>query len=74
MTHLISGLMSWVKSESTSNKSYRGELLTWAKTEYGNDWQYAYDHMLNNHGKAPTSQQIHGPRIVLKNSSVKEVA
>jgi len=72
MTHLISGLMSWVKSGSTS--SYRGELLTWAKTEYGNDWQYAYDYMLNHNGAAPTSQQIHGPRIILKNSSVKEVA
>ncbi len=44
------------------------------ETIYGNDWQYAYDYMLNNHGKAPTSQQIHGPRITLKNSSVKEVA
>jgi len=70
MTHLISGLMSWMKRGGHS----RDELLTWAKTEYGNDWQYAYDYMLNNNGAAPTSQQIHGPRIVLKNSSVKEVA
>ena len=66
MTHLISGLMSWVKSESTSNKSYRGELLTWAKTEYGNDWQYAYDYMLNHNGRAPTLTEIHGPRYLRK--------
>jgi hypothetical protein len=33
--------------------SYENELLTWAKTEYGNDWRFAYQHMLDNHGKAP---------------------
>ena len=35
------------------NKSRENELLTWAKTEYGNDWRFAYQHMLDNHGKAP---------------------
>ena len=33
--------------------SYENELLPWAKTEYGNDWRFAYQHMLDNHGKAP---------------------
>lgn len=33
--------------------SYENELLTWAKTEYGNDWRFAYQHMLDNQGKAP---------------------
>lgn len=27
------------------NKSRENELLTWAKTEYGNDWRYAYQVM-----------------------------
>lgn len=29
------------------------ELLTWAKTEYGNDWAWAYDFMINNPGQSP---------------------
>lgn len=32
---------------------YEAELLTYAKTEYTNDWQYAYMHMLDNDGKGP---------------------
>lgn len=38
---------------SCRSTSYENELLTWAKTEYGNDWRFAYQHMLDNHGKAP---------------------
>jgi len=29
------------------------DILIWARTEYKNDWQYAYYYMLNNNGKAP---------------------
>lgn len=36
-----------------SRVKYEAELLTYAKTEYTNDWQYAYQHMLDNHGKGP---------------------
>jgi hypothetical protein len=49
--------------------SSRGELLTWAKTEYGNDWKYAYEFMLEHNGRAPSLREINGPII-----SVKEVA
>jgi hypothetical protein len=35
------------------NKSRDSDLLIWAKTEYGNDWHYAYQHMQDNKGKAP---------------------
>jgi hypothetical protein len=28
-------------------------MLTFAKTEYGKDWQFAYQHMLDHAGKAP---------------------
>ena len=69
MTHLISGLMSWMKRGMTD--SHRNQLLTWAKTEYGRDWEYAYQFMLKNHGQAPTHAQLHGPRI---NLGSKEVA
>ena len=44
MTHLISGLMSWVTSGPEDRR--RTDLETWAKTEYRNDRQYAYLHML----------------------------
>jgi len=61
MTHLISGLMSWVNSGST--KRHRNDLLTWAKTEYGNDWRYAYEFMLANNGRAPNNHELNEPRI-----------
>jgi len=61
MTHLISGLMSWMKSGNSRN-----DLLTWAKTEYGNDWRFAYEFMLKNHGRAPNLTELNGPRYFRK--------
>jgi len=66
----ISGLMSWMKRGMTN--SHRNQLLTWAKTEYGRDWEYAYDFMLRHDGRAPTHSQLHGPRLFFGNS--KEVS
>jgi hypothetical protein len=37
------------------NDSY----LVWARTEYKNDWQFAYQHMLENNGAAPTRKDLH---------------
>ena len=62
MTHLIRGLMSWMKRGTSS----RDELLTWAKTEYGNDWRYAYEFMLNHNGRAPSLREINGPNLFRK--------
>ena len=64
MTHLMSGLMSWMKSGMTD--SHRNQLLTWAKTEYGADWKYAYEYMLNNNGRSPTLSDLNGPRYFRK--------
>jgi hypothetical protein len=36
----------------SANKFDR-EMLTYAKTEYGKDWQYAYQFMLSHKGKGP---------------------
>ena len=36
-----------------SKAKYRSDLLKWAKAEYANDWEFAYNYMLNNGGKAP---------------------
>jgi len=40
---------------SMKNDSY----LVWARTEYKNDWQFAYQHMLENNGAAPTRKDLH---------------
>ena len=61
MTHLISGLMSWMKSGNSRN-----DLLTWAKTEYGKDWRFAYEFMLKHNGRSPNLSELNGPRYLRK--------
>ena len=48
---LITGLVSLLgyRSQTTFEK----EMLTYAKTEYGRDWQYAYQYMLTHDGRGP---------------------
>jgi|TARA_A100001015_G_scaffold168194_1_gene186944 hypothetical protein len=64
MTHLIGGLMSWMNSGMT--QCHRNDLLTWAKTEYKKDWQYAYNFMLDHKGRAPSHRDLSGPVYVRK--------
>ena len=33
------------------------DLMTYARTEYKQDWQFAFNYMLNNDGKAPKSSE-----------------
>ena len=42
-----------------SKPSSKNDYLVWAKTEYTNDWQFAYQHMLNHNGAAPTRKDLH---------------
>lgn len=43
-----------------SNTSFKNDsYLTWARTEYKSDWQFAYQHMLENNGTAPTHKDLH---------------
>ena len=48
---LFTGLVSLLgyRSQTTFEK----EMLTYAKTEYGKDWQYAYHFMLTHNGQGP---------------------
>jgi hypothetical protein len=62
MAHLLSGLMSWMNSGSTG----RNDLLTWAKTEYGPDWKFAYEFMLKHNGRSPNLSELNGPRYLRK--------
>jgi len=43
----------------------RDQLLTWAKTEYKKDLQFAYQFMLENNGRSPSSAELNG-RIIRK--------
>lgn len=53
-TKFFSALVSFLGGNNKRmSAAYRQDLLTWAKTEYANDWQFAYYYMLNNQGKAP---------------------
>ena len=42
-----------------SKPSSKNDYLVWAKTEYNKDWQFAYQHMLDNNGAAPTLRDLH---------------
>ena len=37
---------------SRSRQQYDQQMLCWAKTEYGNDWEWAYQHLMLT-GKTP---------------------
>ena len=55
MKKVITGLRTLFGSNTSSkNDSY----LTWARTEYKSDWQFAYQHMLDNDGAAPTVRDL----------------
>jgi hypothetical protein len=49
--HFFSGL-SWIFG-GNPRAAIDQNLLTYAKTEYGKDWSYAYEHMLANNGQPP---------------------
>ena len=49
---LFAGLVSLLGNPSPT-KAFEKEMLTYAKTEYGSDWQYAYHYMLTHKGKGP---------------------
>jgi hypothetical protein len=49
---IINSLVSMLGRNS--NIGWERDMLTWAKTEYGKDWQYAYQYMITHKGQAPT--------------------
>jgi hypothetical protein len=57
-TMLFNGLVSLLGNPSPS-KAFEKEMLTYAKTEYGSDWQFAYHYMLTHNG--------HGPKMGVHN-------
>ena len=49
---LFNGLVSLLGSPLPTRK-FEKEMLTYAKTEYGKDWQYAHQYMLTHKGRGP---------------------
>ena len=35
--------------------AYKRDLMSYAKIEYSNDWQYAYQYMLTHDGRGPSA-------------------
>ena len=60
MTVTFFGSLTKLLGGRKMSAGYRKDLMTWAKTEYPNDWEFAYNHMINNDGKAPSSSHITG--------------
>ena len=56
MKKLVNTLM---RVFTPSLKDTRSDYLIWAKTEFKKDWQFAYQHMLDNKGAAPTLRDLH---------------
>mgnify|MGYP000294696094 FL=1 len=48
----FNGLVSLLGNPLPTGK-FEKEMLTYAKTEYGKDWQFAYHYMLDHAGQAP---------------------
>jgi hypothetical protein len=48
----FAGLVSLLGNPLPTRK-FEKEMLTYAKTEYGKDWQYAYSYMLSHGGRGP---------------------
>jgi hypothetical protein len=51
-TMLFNGLVSLLGNPSPT-RTFEKEMLTYAKTEYGNDWRYAYHYMITHKGQGP---------------------
>ena len=45
----FNSLVDFLSTKDTKRLDY----LTYAKTEFGNDWRYAYNYMIAHDGKAP---------------------
>ena len=56
MKKLVNTLM---RVFTPSLKDTRSDYLIWAKTEFKKDWQFAYQHMLDNKGAAPTLRDLY---------------
>ena len=43
---MVKSIIALIVSFLRSKESSEQQMITWAKTEYGKEWQYAYYHIL----------------------------
>ena len=60
MTLNFFGSLAKLLGGRRQSATYRKDLLTWAKTEYPNDWEFAYNYMITHNGKSPSHTHISG--------------
>ena len=70
-TTFFSALSTLFNGSRRSRVAYQNTLMTYAKTEYKNDWEYAYQHMLEHDGVGPTNvlkpvQRQHEIKVTIK--------
>ena len=55
LTSILESVLTVFRTNKNSkyNAAYIDALRTYAKTEYGNDWNYAFNYMLDNDGNGP---------------------
>lgn len=46
-------ILRMIVSQFGRTSSFERDMLTYAKTEYKDDWQFAYYYMLNHEGRGP---------------------
>jgi hypothetical protein len=46
-------ILRMIVSQFGRDSSFERDMLTYAKTEYKDDWYYAYNYMLNHKGRGP---------------------
>ena len=72
MSHFWSGLVSWMNAGSGSETRRLAEFEKWARTEYKDDWQFAYEHMVRTNGQRPNLN--YKPKLSIRNTKNMEVA
>lgn len=58
MTRTLSALVTAISDVLTPSTTSDAQLLLWAKTEYGNDWRYAFNWMKDNPGTVPFNKPV----------------
>ena len=58
MTRTLSALVTAISDVFTPSGTSDAQLLLWAKTEYGNDWRYAFNWMKDNPGTVPFNKPV----------------
>lgn len=68
-TTFFSALSTLFNGSRRSSVAYQNTLMTYAKIEYKNDWEYAYQHMLEHDGAGPRMASV--PKPIQRKHEIK---